>query len=153
MEFTRIVGRACALAVAATLIGGAGQALAASSVIFVPGAEESTVAIGGEMDDDKIAVSVDGGTVTITDGGTGGISTAGPQCTPVNPTTVTCPLDPPDPAPPASPVAPVATLSAALLAGDDTFSTNTLRANANRPGGQRHAGRWRQEQLLLRWQR
>ena len=131
MEFTRIVGRACALAVAVTLIGGAGQALAASSVTFLPAGGESAILISGEPDDDKVAVSVAGGTVTITDGGTGGITTASPECTPVNPTTVTCPLDPPDPAPPASPVAPVASLTASLLAGDDTFRTNTLRASAN----------------------
>ncbi len=131
MELTRIVGRASALAVAATLIVGAGQALAASNVTFLAGAEESIVVISGEADDDKVAVSVAGGTVTITDGGTGGVTTISPECTAVDPTTVTCPLDPSDPAPPASPVGPVSSLSASLLAGDDTFSTNTLRATAN----------------------
>jgi Ca2+-binding RTX toxin-like protein len=131
VKLTRIAGRACALAVAATFVGTTSQAFAASSVSLIPGSEESTILIGGEMDDDEVAVAVTGGTVTIRDGGTGGIATADPQCTQVNPTTVTCPFDPPNPAPPASPVGPVAALTASLFAGNDTFSTNTLRTSVN----------------------
>ena len=51
------------------------------------------ITINGENDVDLIDVSVSGGTVTITDTGPGGITTAAGPCTAVPPDTVTCPTE------------------------------------------------------------
>ncbi len=123
------------VAVALTMMFATGQSLAASNVFISPGDEQSTVVVGGEADDDKVSVSLAGATITITDSGTGGVTTPGPECSPVNATTVTCPLDPPDPAPPAAPVAPVNALVAGLMGGDDFFASAALTSSAQGGGG------------------
>lgn len=84
----------------------------------------STLSIDGDSDDDAVAVSLSGGTITITDTGTGGITTSDPDCTQVNPTTVTCPYDPADPPAPDPPADPVTRTSVVLVDGNDSFSTS-----------------------------
>ena len=94
MSGTRGFAAVCALAGGLVLIA-ASSASAASQVQLGLSPSLSQLAIIGEADDDIINVSVSGGTVTITDTGTGGITTAAADCTATPPNTVTCPVDPP----------------------------------------------------------
>jgi Ca2+-binding RTX toxin-like protein len=117
------------LAGALTLLLGA-QASAATNVTYNPGPDESSMAIDDATNDaDIINVSVAGNTITITDTGTGGITTADPDCAIVNANTVTCPLDPPDPALPAPPSAPVGSMNLTLNNGADSFTNQNLQAD------------------------
>src|SRR4051794_25976234 len=86
-------------------------------------------------DADAINVSVAGNTITISDTGTGGVTTADPDCAVVNATTVTCPLDPPDPAPPAPVTVPLTTINLSLNAGTDSFTNQNLEVQVNENDG------------------
>ena len=77
-------------------------------------------------DADAITISESGGTITITDTGTGGITTADPDCAVVNAQTVTCPRDPVNPAPPAAPFAPINRLTLRMNAGTDRFTNQDV---------------------------
>ena len=105
--------------VAAALIGAA-PAAGATNLTYqtIPGFG-SVIQVFGETDSDQITVSLSGNTITITDLGPGGITTASvPTCTPVNPTTVTCPLD--------AGAGPIREFDAFLNAGDDSFVNQNL---------------------------
>src|SRR5688572_11280381 len=113
---------AAGFATAAVLAVAAAPAVAASTVTYFPSSFASFISVIGEANDDQISVEVAGGSIiTISDSGTGGITTADPDCANVG-GTVQCPLDPPDPAPPADPTAPVTAFSVLLAEGNDTFS-------------------------------
>ena len=102
-------------------------ALAATQVSLTPGTEQSSLFImDATNDDDVITVSESGPTITITDTGTGNVTTADPDCAIVNATTVTCPRDPPDPAPPAPALVPVNALPLQLGNGTDSFTNQNL---------------------------
>jgi Ca2+-binding RTX toxin-like protein len=120
-------GFACALAV---LLGAVvPSALAATQVNLSTGSTQTGLTIADATnDDDAITVSVSGNTVTTTDTGTGGATTADPDCAIVNATTVTCPLDPPDPAPPAPPLVPINAIVVQLNNGTDSFTNQNLDA-------------------------
>ncbi len=120
-----------AMIVAAWLAFGATQALAATEVGLSAGFFGTTLVVADKTDDnDAITVSVSGGTITVTEAGTGGV-TPGPECAETNPTTVTCPLDPPDPAPPAAPVPQVGSLELSLEDGTDSFTNLNLDVNVS----------------------
>ena len=70
-----------------TLCLALGPAPAMASTIF---AQDTTLEIDGDVDDDVITVTTDGTLITVTDTGTGG-ATAALNCDQVNGTTVTCP--------------------------------------------------------------
>ena len=123
------------IAAASLLSIGATQALAATDVDLQPSSSGSTLDIDDlTSDDDAIVVSVAGGTITVVDTGTGGIATADLECTLVNPTTVTCPLDPADPAPPALPMTAVRFIDIEMRDGTDSF-TNVLLADVEMSDG------------------
>jgi len=90
-------GMARMLALVAGLVLAAGTATAhASTAQLATSPSLSQLVIVGDPDDDNIGVSATGGTITITDSGTGGIAPPGGNpCTAVNPNTVTCPQNPP----------------------------------------------------------
>ena len=116
-----------AIAILAVLALGATQARAATEVDLQPSPFGSSLDIDDMTnDDDAIVVSVAGGTITIVDAGVGGVTTADLECTPVNPTTVTCPLDPADPAPPAPPTSPVGSVDVEMNAGTDSFTNQSF---------------------------
>ena len=119
-----------ALAGALTLALGAAQAFAATNIVLDADPESSTLEIDDQTnDDDVVNVSESSGTITITDTGTGGITTADTDCALVNATTVTCPVDPVDPAPPAPPTAPVRDLELDLDVGTDSFVNQNFVAD------------------------
>jgi hypothetical protein len=123
----RVITRGLSLAGALTVLVGVAPALAATNVNLAAQSDSSRLTINDATNDaDAITVSESGGTITITDTGTGGIATADPDCALVNATTVTCPLDPVDPAPPAPPTAPVRTLQLDLNNGTDSFTNQNL---------------------------
>jgi hypothetical protein len=124
LDLKRRLSVVVALAVAGLATMGAASALAASDVNYSANSSGSDIDIDGENDVDLITVSLAGNTVTITDTGPGGITTADPDCTAVNASTVTCPFDPPDPAPPAEPFQPVDNVQVELEEDDDTFTTS-----------------------------
>ena len=127
---TAAVGLGAAGALAMT----AAPAGAASTVSYNPSAFGSSFNIAGEANDDQITIAVSDNTVTISDVGTGGITTADADCANVA-GTVQCPLDPPDPAAPADPTAPVLFSSAQLLAGNDTINAAGAGFNISVDGG------------------
>jgi len=98
----------------ATLALGVTSASAATNVsMFSSPTNGNFIFVVGEADADFIEVSVDGGTITLTDSGPGGITTPVGPCTAVNPGTVTCPTQ--------SGGLPVVGLQAVLAAGGDSF--------------------------------
>ena len=110
--------------VAASALIGAASASAATNVIYAAGPGGNVLVVNGEADTDQIAISLSGNTITITDQGPGGIGTSSaPTCTPVNPTTVTCPLD--------NGVEVVRQVNVALGSGDDTFVDQGLNRPTN----------------------
>jgi Ca2+-binding RTX toxin-like protein len=113
---------AAALAAASMLALLTPSALAATDIEFNGSTFTSEIRITDLTDDaDAIAISVAGNTITIVDTGTGGITTADPDCEAVNPETVTCPLDPPDPA-----VAQVGQVRLRMRDGTDRFTNQNL---------------------------
>ena len=124
MSGTRGVTYAVALAAGLVLACGAGSASAASSVQMVFNPSISQLVIIGEADDDVIGVSVSGGTITITDTGTGGITTPAGPCTAIPTTTVTCPLTPPG-------GGPLVTFVVILGAASDRFVNQNLEVAQN----------------------
>jgi Ca2+-binding RTX toxin-like protein len=89
------MGRTLALAAGLVLIGGVSTAHASLAQMGTSPTTSNLIVLG-DPDDDNIGVSVAGGTITITDSGTGGIAPPGGNpCTPVDPNTVTCPQSPP----------------------------------------------------------
>src|SRR5262245_56881936 len=105
----RKLGLTALVAAVAILALGTTRALAATDVTYTPSSNGSYIYVSDVTnDDDDIVVSVAANTITITDTGTGGITTADTDCeVKVIGTTVTCPLDPPDPGAPEPPNAPV----------------------------------------------
>ncbi len=127
----RCPGRlALALAAAAGLVValGAAPASAATDVDYVSiTGFGSVVVITGESDVDLIDVSVAGGTITITDTGPGGITTAAVECSAPNATTVTCPFDPGG--------APVRIVAVDLMEANDSYTNQNLEVkNQVEPG-------------------
>ncbi len=121
---------ACVAVSLGLALGYAGTASAATTVTLNAGSFGSTLVIDDATNDaDAITVAESGGTITITDTGTGGITTADPDCAIVNAQTVTCPLDPADPAPPAQPTVPVNAVDLDLNNGTDSFNSQTFNAS------------------------
>lgn len=120
----RTIPVSVALAGMATLALGTAPAPAATTVTltsFSPTTSQLEI-VDATNDADAITISEAGGILTVTDTGTGGITTVDPKCAIVNAQTVTCPRDPPDPAPPAAPIAPVALVDLRMNAGTDSFT-------------------------------
>ncbi len=90
----RRLGGAAALCCIAGLAIGATPALGAANVIYSPSSGGSTFVVIGEADDEQISVTVNDNLITIADAGTGGITTADPDCAIAGGGTVNCPLDP-----------------------------------------------------------
>jgi Ca2+-binding RTX toxin-like protein len=123
--------KAAALAAGATvvLLAGAPEAPAATGLNYSASSNFTSISLNDATNDaDVITVSVAGNTITISDTGTGGLAPVDADCTVVNATTATCPLDPPDPAPPATPTVPVQSLSVSLNNGTDSFTNQNLDA-------------------------
>lgn len=124
LSLGRRLSAVVALSAAGLMTVGAVSAFAQTDVSYFANAGGSDIEIDGEVNVDIVSVSLAGNTVTITDTGPGGITTADPVCTAVNATTVTCPLDPPDPAPPSAPFTPVDEVDAELDEGNDVFTSS-----------------------------
>ena len=121
-----------------SLVGGltllfAAPSFAATNVVLDEDSDTSVLELDDQTNDaDDINVSEAAGTITITDVGTGGITTADlADCTPVNANTVTCATDPVDPAPPAPPTAPVREINLDLNNGTDRFVNQNFVAGVN----------------------
>ena len=120
-------GVAISIAAVSLLAVGVTNAAAATTVTLNESTSSSLSINDATDDNDAITVSEAGGTITIVDTGTGGISTADvTDCTPVSATTVTCVLNPADPAPPAAPTSPVRSVNLTLNDGTDSFTNQNL---------------------------
>ena len=125
LSTSRRLSAVVALAAAGLLTVGAASAFAQTDVSYSTfEGFPSDIDIDGEANVDIVSVSLSGNTITITDTGPGGITTAATECTAVNATTVTCPFDPPDPAPPADPFFPVDDIDADLFEANDAFTSS-----------------------------
>jgi Ca2+-binding RTX toxin-like protein len=89
----------------------------------------SQIGVAGEANDDLIVVSSTATTITIQDTGTGGIASAGAPCSPVNPQTVTCPVDT------GVGSKPVTYVFAELLGGPDSATSTTASQQVGFDGG------------------
>ena len=125
-RYLRSLLAAFGLTILLGLAFGAVTATATTVEIFENEFGPSALDIDDPDDDaDNVNVAVSGANVVVTDNGPGGVTPAGTDCTAVNPTTVTCPLDPPDDPPPAAPFLPIGEIEIDLEAGNDRFATAT----------------------------